>query len=272
MTTKYIFIDIDGTLLSYTKGVPKSALEAIDIARKNGHKVFINTGRVKSAVDELLKFFPFDGYVFAAGGYVQISDDVIYENILSKEDILKSIELFEKHAIGYVLEGSEYSYYNKQALENFRKRLENHKNNMEPQVRRHMIQENMVYPMSDYFENPQDINKISLFADSLDDILRLEKEFDNKFEFINYEKSAEIITRGIDKAHGVRVVLEHFGGDMQDAIAIGDSMNDYPMVRDAGIGIAMGNAHPNLKKVADYITFDPADGGIYHAFKKFNLI
>ena len=52
MSTKYVFVDIDGTLLSHHTGIPRSALEAIDIARRNGHKIFINTGRVKSAVDD----------------------------------------------------------------------------------------------------------------------------------------------------------------------------------------------------------------------------
>ena len=45
MSTKYIFLDIDGTLVGYDTKVPVSAMEAIQQARKNGHKVFIASGR-----------------------------------------------------------------------------------------------------------------------------------------------------------------------------------------------------------------------------------
>ena len=40
---KIIFLDLDGTLWTFEK-IPGSALEAIELARKNGHKIYINTG------------------------------------------------------------------------------------------------------------------------------------------------------------------------------------------------------------------------------------
>lgn len=42
---KIIFIDVDGTLVDYENNLPDSAIEAIRTARKNGHKVYISTGR-----------------------------------------------------------------------------------------------------------------------------------------------------------------------------------------------------------------------------------
>ena len=46
--SKILFIDVDGTLVDYDNNIPQSAVEAIKIARNNGHKVYICTGRSKS--------------------------------------------------------------------------------------------------------------------------------------------------------------------------------------------------------------------------------
>lgn len=272
MSTKYVFVDIDGTLLSHHIGIPKSALEAIDLARKNGHKIFINTGRVKSAVDDLLQFYPFDGYVFAAGGHVEINGEIIYENILNETEIKRALEIFEQKNIGYVLEGSKISYYNDDAIEFFRDRRIKSEQELGPQVTRHLIQENMVYPISEYHKDPQPINKFSIFTKTNLELFEIEQLFGEEYEVIKYTTSAEIITRGINKSFGMRKVLEHFNADLQDSMALGDSMNDYPMIKDANIGVAMGNGVDELKAIANYTTFDVDDHGLYHAFKKFGLI
>ena len=49
---KVIFIDVDGTLVSYENVLPPSAVEAIRTARRNGHKVYICTGRSRAEVYE----------------------------------------------------------------------------------------------------------------------------------------------------------------------------------------------------------------------------
>lgn len=271
MSTKYVFIDIDGTLLSHHTGIPKSSLEAIDLARKNGHKVFINTGRVKSAVDDYLQFFPFDGYVFAAGGHVEVGDLTLYQNQLSEDEVRRAIDVFEQRNIGYVLEGPQFSYYNKKAIDFFRNRRKS-QSDLSPQVTRHLIQENLVLPIESYLEEPHIVNKFSIFTDTNLELYEIEKLFKNNYETIKYETSGEIISKGINKFHGVKVILDYFNAEVKDSIALGDSMNDYPMIEHAGVGIAMGNAVDELKAIADYTTFDVDDGGIYHAFKKFGLI
>ena len=49
-------------------------------------------------------------------------------------------------------------------------------------------------------------------------------------------------------------------------------MNDYEIVEQAGTGIAMGNALPELKKVADYVTSSVDQDGIWNACKHFGLV
>ena len=54
---------------------------------------------------------------------------------------------------------------------------------------------------------------------------------------------------------------------MEETAAVGDSMNDYEMVREAGVGIAMGNAVSKLKEAADYVTADIGEDGLEKAFE-----
>ena len=68
MQHQLLFFDIDGTLLSNaTHQIPESALSAIAAAQKNGHLVFINTGRTIRTMPSFLKTLGFDGYLCGCG-------------------------------------------------------------------------------------------------------------------------------------------------------------------------------------------------------------
>lgn len=59
---------------------------------------------------------------------------------------------------------------------------------------------------------------------------------------------------------------------VEDTIAFGDAMSDKEMLMFCHIGVAMGNSKPELKEIADYVTTDVNDDGLWKAFKHFNLI
>ena len=78
----------------------------------------------------------------------------------------------------------------------------------------------------------------------------------------------EIPTRGCNKATGMKIVCDHFGLDVRQSIAMGDSINDEDMIAYAGIGVAMGNADEYIKSIADHITSPCGDGGVADAIEK----
>ena len=55
-------------------------------------------------------------------------------------------------------------------------------------------------------------------------------------------------------------------------MAFGDGGNDISIIKSAGIGVAMGNAGPDVKRVSDYVTTTVDENGIYNALKHFSLI
>ena len=78
--------------------------------------------------------------------------------------------------------------------------------------------------------------------------------------------------KGIDKSVAARRVMEYYGYTLDEAMAFGDGGNDVPIVRDVGVGVAMGNACEELKSVADYITESVDEDGIERALLHFGLI
>jgi Cof subfamily protein (haloacid dehalogenase superfamily) len=72
----------------------------------------------------------------------------------------------------------------------------------------------------------------------------------------------EVVKAGLNKAVGLKRVAEHFGIPNDRIIAFGDEDNDLEMIEFAGHGIAMGNAIPELKNIADAITNSNEEDGV----------
>jgi Cof subfamily protein (haloacid dehalogenase superfamily) len=72
----------------------------------------------------------------------------------------------------------------------------------------------------------------------------------------------ELLPLGLTKATGLAVAARRLGLKAADTIAFGDMPNDLPMLRWAGRGVAMANAHPELLAVADEVTASNAEDGV----------
>lgn len=78
----------------------------------------------------------------------------------------------------------------------------------------------------------------------------------------------EILPRGISKATGLREVAEPLGIAESDVVAFGDMPNDVPMLLQAGLGVAMGNAHPDALAAADEVTAPNSDDGVARVLER----
>ncbi|MQY35459.1 Sugar phosphatase YidA [Streptomyces sp. RB17] len=74
--------------------------------------------------------------------------------------------------------------------------------------------------------------------------------------------TVELQPSGVTKATGLALAAERLGIAAGEALAFGDMPNDIPMFDWAGRGVAMANAHPELKAAADEITLSNEDDGI----------
>lgn len=81
-----------------------------------------------------------------------------------------------------------------------------------------------------------------------------------------------IFVEPCDKSAGIRKMMAQLGGNLEDVVVFGDQKNDLSMFCPEWISIAMGNAVPELKAAADYVTADCDKDGIYLACEKFGWI
>jgi HAD superfamily hydrolase (TIGR01484 family) len=72
----------------------------------------------------------------------------------------------------------------------------------------------------------------------------------------------EVLRRDASKWSGILHLAELWGVDPAEICAVGDDMNDVPMLRGAGLGVAMGHAPAAVRAVADHVTADHDNDGV----------
>jgi Cof subfamily protein (haloacid dehalogenase superfamily) len=78
----------------------------------------------------------------------------------------------------------------------------------------------------------------------------------------------EVVPLGVSKATGVEELARPLGITAEDVVAFGDMPNDVPMLRWAGLGVAMGNAHPEAIAAADEVTATNDDDGVARVLER----
>jgi Cof subfamily protein (haloacid dehalogenase superfamily) len=81
----------------------------------------------------------------------------------------------------------------------------------------------------------------------------------------------EVVPLGISKATGVEEVARPYEITASDVVAFGDMPNDIPLLRWAGLGVAMGNAHPEAVEAADEVTAPNTDDGLARVLERWWL-
>jgi len=93
-----------------------------------------------------------------------------------------------------------------------------------------------------------------------------------EFETTNsHPCNIELNPLGVSKASGLRQVCAMLGIGMHEIVACGDSLNDAAMIREAGLGVAMGNAQAAVKAMADVVTLTNDEDGVAHVIRTFML-
>jgi hypothetical protein len=78
----------------------------------------------------------------------------------------------------------------------------------------------------------------------------------------------EIIASGVNKAKGLADLIKTLGLDLSQVAALGDGENDVEMLKETGLGIAMGNASEPVKLAADWLTGTNDEGGVAQAIRR----
>ena len=277
---KFLFFDIDGTLVGKSKMVTEKTKWAIQQARQNGHRAFLCTGRAPTSIVGDIKNIKFDGAICSAGGFVIVDGEYIFENFMNQYILSEVMTLFINNHILFTLETKKALYQTPGVNEFFdQKHQKDCENNLELmrffQLRR--MGENRL-PIKDFNILTTGVTKVCFIApnkQSFYDCVPFLEEFFNIVTFSKEEDdfiNGEIILKHCTKADGILKVVNHFHGQMKDTIGFGDSMNDYQMLQEVETGVVYEGASDNLKALGKYFFTDPDQDGIYKVMKEMDLI
>ncbi|AUF83794.1 Cof-type HAD-IIB family hydrolase [Mesoplasma syrphidae] len=262
---KLIVVDVDGTVYRHSRGIHPLTKAAIAKAKELNIPVVIATGRNISTIGNIAKelgimntglpFVAQNGgqvFRFEADGQITIE----YTKIFKDEESRWIFEIAKK----YKAKVFAYSENEKVAYKNVRFSAFNIF--MWIRSRRKMLR----YKKSEGFVSP--ITKFIVFGRN-EHMIKMRAEAETKgysvfaFSYVNDAKqNIEINPIGVNKAEGLKKVIEELGITADEVIYFGDGENDLDAIKWAGHGVAMGNANQHIKSCANAITSQCTDGGV----------
>lgn len=265
-----LFFDVDGTLTSFDPDdmtdkdfnaihPSKAVVDAFGRLRNAGHQAFICTGRPLWLIADGLRALNPAGIVAMAGATLEVEGRVVHEDCFDEDVVVELAHritvaggeaLFETNGATYSLEpvGFEQSF---------------------------LLGAGVVHGVDQMrVDGRLCVGKVCINASDLARIANDDGFIDREFELCNTGgQNRELSPKGIDKGVGVARALAYLGreGNVR-TFGFGDSGNDLGMLAAVETAVAMGNAMPEVKAVADYVTDDVAHDGTVTAMQHFGLI
>ncbi len=275
MRKKAIFLDVDGTMVDYDGVLPETAVIAIREARKNGHKVYMCTGRSRAEIPNNLWDIGVDGLIGGNGSYVEDGEEVIIHKLITYEQCKRVVDWLHNRKLEFYLESNnglfaseDFDNASKPVFEIYCKGK-----GLETKPASELLH-GLVFGGELYRD---DLNKISFILGSYQDHLDSIDEFPD-LKAGTWGGVGEVALFGdlgvkdITKATAIDAILKNNGISIDDTLAFGDAKIDIPMLEYCNFGVAMGNGGKEIKDVADYITDDVINDGLYKAFIHCGLI
>ncbi|MCQ2055933.1 MAG: Cof-type HAD-IIB family hydrolase [archaeon] len=251
VTSKLVAVDLDGTLIQTNGNIPDSLLRIIKNLSHEGIKFAIVTGRMTETAEKYAKIIGGASIVSYNGSVVKKKDGTYIKKIIpprlvqTMAKFCKVNELYLQmyhsgkiYAIGkscYLDSDPDSKIVESQIVSNFTKIK--------------------TYP------TPK-----MIIASDEEKILGLSEKIRKIFYNLCVSRSSakviEVTPKGIDKKYGLITIAEDLGVDKSEVIAIGNDMNDLPMIEWAGVGVAVSNAPDALKSKANIISKNICSAGV----------
>lgn len=265
MSFKLFVSDIDGTIIPAGKKMSEENIEAIHKMVDAGIVFTLATGRMYSATLPIARQLKLNVPIIVYNGAAikTVEGEMIHSECLQPELVREIIKFFrEKNyylqtysddVLRYPFKGKYSELYEKalkiSGVESGWDGLLEHTEN--------------VFKLLSITDNIDETNKL---------IAEVKAEFGDKIDsFKSADQFAEIVAPGVSKASALKFLAKKFGAEISETVAIGDSENDIPMIKAAGLGIAMGNATDDVKAACDVLTGICEENGFADAVYKYVL-
>lgn len=248
MKYKALFLDVDGTTVVHGEyNLPSDRVtQAIFACRKEGVFVSLATSRTFFSVHRVIEHLLLDGYHVISSG-LQLYDATKQKIIVEKSIPEPSIRFIFAAAKKYNAHVKFFDGVKDSHFDGIH------------------IPKKVVGAYFPQIE-PQTLEKIHNELGSVAGIaLHRMDAWNSNFECL------DITHIEASKFHGVVEVLKRFHIDKKDVIGIGDGYNDFSLFKACGLKVAMGNAVPQLKAIADFVAPTVEEDGVAVVIEKFIL-
>ena len=275
MEKKYIFFDVDGTLMDIRNVMEDSTKDSLKKLREQGHEIFLATGRGYFNIPNFIRELGFSGMVLTDGAYVEYNKEVLAHQTMEKSQLDALADAIEAGRGHLMYFGKDGGCIAKRSVEVYQAWLEVLLSESPVWLE---LQGKVEVLESLHHITNQNIEKL-MFLDYKGDLEKLKKDFGHYFTILpsnladrSDTSTGEITRHDICKADGIERILKHIGAGKKDVIAFGDGLNDIEMLELANVGVAMGNGASQLKEIADVVTTSIGDDGIYNGLRQLGLV
>jgi Cof subfamily protein (haloacid dehalogenase superfamily) len=262
---KVVAIDVDGTLLNADHQLVEAVKEALyELAARKIH-VVLATARGPQALNPVLRLLQFSPLLVCFSGAwvgeIERPSSAPKKVILERRHSLSVARSIVETALDHHVEPHVLT------VDTWRTRKMSPETMLECQ-----LTECSPIITPDLLEDGVEPNKILLIATGGDSNQALHIIADSVQSLSNAAFSKpnylEIVPKGANKAAALAHLVANLGLDLSQVAAIGDGHNDLEMIREAGLGIAMGNAPAAVKSAADWVTGTNNQAGVAQAVKR----
>lgn len=281
---KVIASDMDGTLLDENHQMAPQTAEAIKRACGRGIRFIVATGRnYIQAMDQLAGLDITCDYILASGAEVRDFRRQLVSRITMDMDLCEEIfRELHKWPVSVIFSTDSFDYRigtPEKIRESMLLQAQLFHLNMAPEeiVRTPLYQRiinktKIISSMEELKRAEIPVYKIFLFSDDFAMLKELNKILSGDSRIAvaaSFESNLEITDVRAQKGPVLKAYIESLGYTMDEVMVLGDSMNDYSMLSmDFGATIAMGNAMPEIKKIAKYVTKTNEEAGVAYVIDR----
>ncbi len=268
MSVRLIAFDLDGTLLDDEKRVPPENLRALQAAADRGVVLVPATGRIVRGIPEPVKALPGVRYFIisnGAGVYDAQEARLLYRGDVPLALALRCYEYMDTLPVIYDCYQNESGWMTRSMYERCEEFFPTEPHMLE-------IVKRLRVPVDDLKETlrqrGEPLQKLQMFfkPEDLDErerqLRRIPELFPELVATTSVSNNIEINSVNAGKGKALLALAERLGIDPADTAAFGDGTNDCKLLSMAGWGVAMANADPRVKAVADEICESNNDAGV----------
>ncbi|ANW95215.1 haloacid dehalogenase [Wenyingzhuangia fucanilytica] len=256
---KLIVSDMDGTLLNSQHQVSSLFFEQFEILKANNIKFVAASGRQYHSILDKLKSIKEDITIVAENGaYVMENEQELFVNAIEEKDIKQLIKVAQQIPNTHIiLCGKKRAYFLKDS----------------GTFKNIVTEYYSEYELIDTFEElpKDDFLKIALchYDGSEANIYPYLKNIEGEWQIkVSGELWVDIALPANHKGNALERIQEQYGITDEETMAFGDYQNDVEMLKKAKFSFAMENAHPDVKKIANYGTLSNNHFGVESVLKQ----